>query len=280
MSGRARRGRVIVLGALNVDVVTRVERLPRPGETALATAPTVRYAGGKGGNQAVAAAAAGARTVLVGAVGDDDSGRRYAARLADRGIETRLHVAPGLPTGTAYITVDDDGENVIVVDAGANAAVAPNADLAELVEPGDVLLAQLEIPIGAVESAVRAAADRGARIVLNAAPFHTLAPDVVALADPLVVNEHEAALLADAGLMPGSLLVTFGGAGAQWDDVRVDAIQVPSVVDSVGAGDAFCGALAAALAAGGPDRSAALWAAAVAGAEAVQRHGAQPDPVL
>ena len=118
-------------------------------------------------------------------------------------------------------------------------------------------------------------------MVLNAAPFTPIARDVVALADPLVVNEQEAAALADSGLVPASLLVTFGAAGAQWDDVRVDAVEVPAdeVLDTTGAGDAFCGALAAAICAGA-DRPAALTAAVSTAAEAVRRVGAQPDPEL
>ena len=120
----------------------------------------------------------------------------------------------------AWITVDDSGENAIVVIPGANDHAVPQVDD---LQPGDVLLCQLELPIAQVEHAVRRAAALGARVVLNAAPFTVLARDVVALADPMVVNEHEAAALADSGLVPRSLLVTFGAAGAQWDDVRVEA---------------------------------------------------------
>lgn len=273
------RGRVVVVGSLNVDLVTRVERLPGPGETALAIAPTRRYAGGKGGNQAVAAAAAGASVVMIGAVGDDEAGRAYAARLTARGIEPRLTVAAGRGTGTAYITVDEDGENVIVVDPGANDAIVLAPPIADA---GDVVLVQLEIPLDVVHAAAWGAARAGARVVLNAAPFTPeLSPELVALADPLVVNEHEAALLADSALVPRSLLVTFGAAGAHWDGVRVDGVAVPpaEVRDTTGAGDAFCGALAAQLARGYAARD-ALAAAAQAGAAAVRRVGAQADPAL
>lgn len=271
-------GRVVVVGSLNVDLVARVERLPRAGETVPA-AGLQRLAGGKGANQALAARAAGARVVLVGAVGQDEPGRAYAARLSDRGVDARLQLAPpGIPTGTAFVLVDEAGENCIVVVPGANDYAT--AELPDL-RPGDVLLAQLEVPLGTVATAVRRAADLGARVVLNAAPYAALSADVVACADPLVVNEVEAAALADSGLVPGSLLVTFGAAGAQWDDLRVEATAVPDgeVVDTTGAGDAFCGALAAALA-GGADRRVALDAAVAAGAAAVRRVGAQPDPAL
>jgi ribokinase len=271
-------GRVVVVGSLNVDLVTGVERLPRPGETVLASRSTRRYAGGKGGNQAVAAAAAGARVVMLGAVGDDEPGRAYAARLASHGIEARLTVCPDRPTGTAYITVGEDGANVIVVDPGANAAL-PAPEIA--FDPGDVLLVQLEIPVGIVAQVVGQAHAQGARVVVNAAPYAALPPEVAGVADPVVVNEPEAALLADSGVVPRSLLVTFGAAGAQWDAERVDAVAVPNgqVRDTTGAGDAFCGALAARLAAGDPPR-AAMRAAARAGAAAVRRPGAQPNPQL
>ncbi|MGV1009181.1 MAG: PfkB family carbohydrate kinase [Dermatophilaceae bacterium] len=271
-------GRVVVFGSVNVDLVVPVERHPRPGETVLAQGPVERFAGGKGANQAVAAAGAGADVVLVGAVGDDDAGRAYADRLASLGIRARLSRVAGAVTGTAWITVDPAGENAIVVVPGANAqAVAQVEDL----RPGDVLLCQLELPVAQVERAVRRAGAVGARVVLNAAPFAAVARDVASLADPLVVNEHEAGALADSGLVPGSLLVTFGAAGAQWDDVRVDAKAVPAdeVVDTTGAGDAFCGALAAALATGA-DRHTALVRASEAAAEAVRRTGAQPNPGL
>ncbi len=271
-------GRVVVFGSVNVDLVARVARHPRPGETVLAQGPVQRLAGGKGANQAVAAAAAAASVILVAAVGDDDFGDAYAARLAALGIETRLSVAAGRPTGMAWITVNEAGENQIVVIPGANELAIPTVDD---LAPGDVLLCQLELPIPQTEAAIRRAAAVGARVVLNAAPFAPLARDVVSLADPMVVNEHEAAALADSGLVPRSLLITFGSAGVQWDGLRVDAVAVPpdDVLDTTGAGDAFCGALAAALA-DGADRHTALVAAARAGADAVQRIGAQPNPRL
>ena len=271
-------GRVIVLGSLNVDLVARVDRLPRPGETVSAIAPVQRLAGGKGGNQAVAAAAAGAQVVMVGAVGDDEPGRAYTVRLSARGIFPRLAIAFGVPTGTAYVWVDEEGENAIVVAPGANAHV--RAAVSDLT-PDDLLLCQLEVPVEVVEEAVHTAAAAGARVVINAAPYAVLPPDVLALADPLIVNEHEAGLLADSGEMPPSLLVTFGAAGAIWDGERVDGIPVPAqeVLDTTGAGDAFCGALAAALVRG-DDRATALRWAVRAGADAVRRVGAQLDPSL
>ena len=277
-------GRVVVLGSLNVDLVAAVERHPRPGETVLADGPLLRFAGGKGGNQAVAAAAAGAQVRLVGAVGPDDGGQAYLARLRSRGVDvSAVRTVEGVPTGQAWITVDDEGENAIVVIAGANAHVAGD-DLTEQLGdlgPGDVLVLQLEVPIRTVAAAARAAHGRGARVVLNAAPYAALPHDVAALADPLVVNEHEALELADSDASPTSVLVTFGPAGCSWDGERFDGLPVDDadVVDTTGAGDAFCGALAAALAAGA-DRGAAVRAATEAGAAAVQHRGAQRDPEL
>lgn len=275
-------GRVVVLGSLNVDLVTRVERHPRPGETLLGEG-LAQLAGGKGANQAVAAAAAGARVSLVGCVGADPAGAAYLKRLADKGIDvTGVRVVTGVRSGHAVIAVADSGENTIIVIPGANEHVGPveEARLAAL-QPGDVLLVQLEVPLPVVCRAVRAAHERGARVVLNTAPFAALPPDVVAIADPLVANEHEAAALADSGAVPRSLLVTFGANGVSWDGLTHPARQVPAgeVVDTTGAGDAFCGALAAALA-GGADRATALDAALAAGADAVRHAGAQPDPEL
>ena len=272
-------GRVIVLGSLNVDVVTRVERHPLPGETVLGR-PGGRFAGGKGGNQAMAARRAGADVTMVAAVGADESGEAYVRRLTSVGVETRVERLPDAPTGTALITVDDAGENSIIVVAGANGLLRPRPAHLEA-GPGDVVLCSLEVPLDTVADVARAAAAAGARVVINLAPYAALPYDVIALADPVVVNESEMRLLADSDLLPSSLLVTFGGAGATWDGEQVDGIPVPEeeIGDTVGAGDAFCGALAAALAAGA-ERRAALEAANAAGAAAVRWTGAQPEAGL
>ena len=275
-------GRVVVVGSLNIDLVTRVERHPKPGETVLGTG-LERLAGGKGANQAVAAAAAGAAVVMAGCVGSDEAGSAYIARLLALGIDVApIRVQPDCPTGHALITVDEAGENSIVVVPGANAAVGLD-DLAVLqsVGPGDILLLQLEVPLEVVTAAARRAAGRGARVVLNLAPYAALPPDVVALADPLVVNEHEALMLADSEALPESLVVTFGAAGAAWDGDQLTGpvLEGSEVIDSTGAGDAFCGGLSAALVAGAGRRE-ALQAALAAGAEAVKHHGAQRNPAL
>lgn len=275
-------GRVFVVGSLNVDLVARVERLPKPGETVLGTG-LERWAGGKGANQAVAAVVAGAAVVLVGCVGSDEAGSVYIARLSARGIDAAaVRVELDSPTGHAFITVDEMGENSIVVVPGANARLALD-DLAPLdsVRPGDVVLLQLEVPLSVVAAAARRGAARGARVILNLAPYAALPADVVAMADPLVVNEHEALMLADSEALPASLVVTFGSAGAAWDGCQVNGplVEGAEVLDTTGAGDAFCGALSAALAAG-KGRREALEAALAAGADAVRHLGAQPGPML
>jgi ribokinase len=275
-------GRVVVVGSLNVDLVTHVERHPKPGETVLG-AGLERLAGGKGANQSVAASAAGAAAVMVGAVGSDEAGSAYVARLSALGIgAASIRVVPEFPTGHALIAVDEAGENTIVVIPGANAALAvDDLEVLESVGPGDILLLQLEVPPAVVAAAARRASAKGARVVLNPSPYAALPPDVVALADPLVVNEHEALLLADSEAMPASLVVTFGAAGAAWDGDQLTGpvVDQAEVLDTTGAGDAFCGALSAALVAGA-DRHAALHTALAAGADAVRHLGAQRDPAL
>lgn len=274
-------GRVVVLGSINVDHVVHLDEFPKPGETLLAQRVDL-LAGGKGANQAVSAAAAGARVVMVGCVGSDPFGSRYVDRLAARGIDTSaIRVVPGT-TGTAYVTVDAARENTVVVAPGANAQVEL-ADLQRVMDlgSGDVVVLQLEIPLPTVRAAVDWAHGRGARVVLNVAPWAQLDAATLALADPIVANEHEAMALADSGGSAGSLLVTLGANGAIWDGTQVLAAAVPGGVvrDTTGAGDAYVGALAAALAAGA-DRPAAMHSAAHAGAAAVATLGAQPDGSL
>jgi ribokinase len=275
-------GRVMVLGSLNVDLVTRVERHPQPGETLLGEG-LQQLAGGKGANQAVAAAAAGAEVLMVGCVGSDAGGTAYVQRLRDRGIDVSgVRVVDGEASGHALIAVDDRGENTIIVVPGANALLDDTeVDAVDVLGPGDVLLLQLEVELPIVCAAARRASHRGARVVVNTAPYAALPQDVVALADPVVANEHEMVALAESGSQPGSLLATFGANGASWDGVNVPAHEVAAheVLDTTGAGDAFCGALAAALASGA-DREAALDRALAAGAAAVRHSGAQRDPAL
>jgi ribokinase len=274
-------GRLLVLGSINVDLTTHVRRHPAPGETVTGDGLD-RFAGGKGANQAVSAARSGADVTMISAVGDDEGGRSYLRRLTGLGVDvSRVPVIEGTATGHALITVSDDGENSIVVIPGANAEVSADAVEQAAPGPGDVLLAVLEVPLEVVATAARAAHRAGARVVLNLAPYADLPADVIALADPVVVNEHEARQLDASGLTAPSLLITLGPAGARWTEEAVPGSAVPAgqVVDTTGAGDAFCGALAAALVAGA-DRASALAAGVAAGGAAVTHAGAQPDPRL
>ena len=276
-------GRVFVVGSLNIDIVAGVARHPVPGETVLGTTLS-RSPGGKGANQVVAAAAAGARAAMVGCVGHDADGAHYLDRLSRRGVDvTGVRVVDEVPTGTALIVVDDrTAENSIVVIPGANAELtAADVDKALAgVGPGDVVLLQLEVPLDVVAHAVRATVAAGARAVVNTAPYAELPAAILAVCDPVVANEHEAAQIAAAGPLPPSLLVTRGAAGASWSKAGAGPtieVKAPRVepVDTTGAGDAFCGALVAALAAGLAD-GAALAGAVQAGSAAVTRRGAQP----
>jgi len=295
---------VAVVGSVNMDVVARVPRIPGPGETLMATGVS-RGGGGKGANQAVAAArAGGAPSVFIGAVGADADGDALRAALAADGIDISGLVTASAPTGVALISVSDDGENAIVVVAGANATVDRLADdQRALVAAADVVLAQLEIPVAGVLAAAAARAER-APFVLNAAPSSALAERgagarLLAEVDVLVVNEHElrdilsgagddteheldAAVDALAAEVP-ALVVTLGAAGAVIA-VGPERRQVPafpaSPVDTVGAGDTFCGVLAARLSGAGrrPQIDAIADAArvgAAAAAIAVARPGAQ-----
>lgn len=275
-------GRVVVIGSINVDQVAVVAQRPRPGETVLALGHQ-QLAGGKGANQAIAAARAGAEVMMVGCVGNDAGGAAYRERLAAHGIDvSTVRVSPTLPTGTAYITVDEKSENTIVVVAGANGEVGNDwPEGFPALTDADVVVLQLEIPLGAVARAAELAREAGARVIINTAPYAELSPRTLALADPIVANEHEAMALADSGAGVGSLLMTLGAHGAVWDGVGAAAHAVPGgqIVDTTGAGDAFVGALAAALAAGAP-RDEALNAALAAGAEAVTYAGAQPEGTL
>jgi ribokinase len=269
-------GRVIVVGSLNIDAIVHVERHPSPGETLLGSDLETRY-GGKGANQAVAAARAGARVAMIGRVGDDAQGDDYLRRLGSFGIDTTdVRRSTGVSTGHAAIAVDAGGENTIIVSPGANGRVSVG-DLASLssLEPGDVVLASLEVPLDVIAEATRRASAAGARVVLNLAPYASLDADVLDLADPVVVNQHEAELLAADGRSPRSVLVTSGSAGSRWDGDEVPATRADAVVDTTGAGDTYCGTLAAGLAAGMSAHD-SMEAASAAAAISVGWKGGQP----
>lgn len=264
-------GPLCVVGSINVDVTASVVRLPQAGETVMG-GDLRRDAGGKGANQAAAAARLGAQVRMVGAVGDDADGLRMLQNLRDAGIDVSGVWLGDAPTGTALITVDEAGENQIVVYAGANHDVTLDG---VSFSPDEAVLTQLEIPLTTVASL--AAAVPG-YLAINAAPAQPLPGELVARADLIIVNETEYAQLpelADARLVA----VTYGSAGAALrqdgrEVVRVPAPKVRSV-SAVGAGDAFCAALTLALHAGWePER--ALRAACAVGADAVTHVGAQP----
>jgi ribokinase len=268
---------VVVVGSGNVDLVSQVERIPGPGETVLSTG-FATHAGGKGNNQATAAARAGAVTKFVGAFGDDDNGTRLRASLTSDGVRTLVRTS-AQPTGTALITVSSAGENVIVVNAGANATLTDlTAEEREAVAEARILLMQLEVPVETVTAAAGAATGT---VVLNAAPARPLPRTLLDAVDVLVVNEHEEDLLggADTLLEVVPLLVTtLGAAGAvirtRESTKLVVGIEV-DVVDTTGAGDTFCGALAAALDEGATLED-AVGLATAAAALSVGRAGAVP----
>jgi ribokinase len=265
-------GTVCVVGSLNIDLVTGVARHPSPGETVRGTGLD-RLPGGKGANQALAAARAGARTLLCGRIGAD--GTDYRDGLTERGVDCGgVHTVADTPSGHALIAVDERGENTIIVIPGANAAMtADEVDWhASAIEGADVLVLQLEIPMPAVLRAAELARGAGVRVLLNPSPWAVPSSALLAVADPLVVNEHEAQLL-PAGAA-GSVCVTLGSAGARWGEHTARAPNDVRVVDTTGAGDSFAGALAAALASGA-GKAEALRLAVAAGSEACGWAGAQ-----
>lgn len=281
---------IVVVGAINEDWVARVRHRPGPGETVVTDTFSLSP-GGKGANQAVAAARAGASVAMVGAVGDDDSGRRQLRALTAYGVDVRgVQKIVGVTTGAAFITVTDDGENSIVVGLGANGFLAPSMP-SGVAEPA-VVLAQTEVGADIVNAAGTYAAEVGARLVVNNGPVVSLTAATLALADPLVVNVHEAADILGAPADPAqiaarvrkhtaarSVVVTLGADGAGISDasgeIAVAGVKASNVVDTTGAGDTFVGALGARLAVG-DDLRAAVRAAVAAGAESVSWRGARP----
>lgn len=286
-------GRVVVFGSANEDLVLPVATLPIAGATVLAGSSTTGP-GGKGANQAVAAAREGADVAFIGAVGDDERGLRILDNLARQRVDVDGVRRLAEPTGLAVVVVAADGGNLIVVASGANGCLEPamlDAAIDEL-RPADVAVIQCEIPTEVVAHLVRRIATRSARVILNLAPYVDLDRAVLALVDLLLVNEGEArSVLGGAedlaavdlaaavrGVVGVDTVVTLGERGsvlaAADGTAHVPAVLVPNVVDTTGAGDVFAGTLAAALAGGASVRDAIERAGARA-AESVTTRGAQ-----
>ncbi|MGW7661036.1 ribokinase [Streptomyces sp. NPDC054756] len=278
---------IVVLGSTNMDLVTYVEKAPQRGETV--TGREFRtIPGGKGANQATAAARAGGDVLMIGAVGNDTYGTRLRSALEQSGVDTDdLRTVEG-PSGTAHIVVDDEGGNAIVVIPGANGTLDHLSPGDEgVIADADTLLLQLEIPLAAVLAGARAARRHGVRTILTPSPAQPLPDELLGAIDLIVPNEHEAATLTgrtDPRQAAGALLdlvpevvVTLGASGSLYAARGAEPLTVPApqvtAVDSTGAGDTFVGALAVALGEGRLMPDALTWASCAA-ALSVQREGA------
>lgn len=288
--------RVVVVGSLNLDLVTTADRRPNAGET-LVGRSFATFVGGKGLNQAIAAARLGAHTSMVGRVGQDAFGQRLRRALAADAIDDAfVQDDADASTGTATIIVDAQGDNSIIVVAGANGrlSLADVEQAADAIRAADVLVMQLEVPLPTVQRAAEIARAAGVRVLLNPAPAQPLPDDLLRLVDVLVPNESETALLTGQAVSDnasaaraaqallqrgvGAVVLTLGPRGALLATAaqteRIPGYRV-QVVDTTAAGDAFCGALAVQLASGQPLPAAARFANA-AGALATTVLGAEP----
>ena len=268
--------KIVVVGSLNVDHTLRVPHIPAPGET-LTSSSMLTCFGGKGANQAVAAARAGGAVSMIGCVGVDDFGTRYIEALKAEGIDTSGILRSETPTGSAFIAVDDCGENSIIVNPGANHAITPE-DLekhAHLIRRTDVLLLQLECPLPVVRRAAEIAREAGVRVILNPSPLGEAFLAERFEVDVLIVNEGEAEQITPnrelSEAMCRHLIITRGAdATLSISEAGVAEIQPPNVVpvDTVGAGDTFAGAFAV---------MGDIAFANAAGALATLKSGAQPS---
>lgn len=287
---------ITVFGSINMDLVATTPRLPKPGETVPGTG-FATAAGGKGANQALAARRAGASVRMVGAVGRDEFAAPALDLLDKAGTDLSSVARVDGPTGTALILVGGDGENMIAVVPGANGTVCPDqaAEAVSSSQPGDILMLQLEVPAASVKAALQAAKVRGVRTVLNTAPLIAEAAELATLADIVIANETEFELLVGREALTSEqreemllqmhkdtgqiLIITLGAEGvvaAEGGSLhRTKGLKIEPV-DTVGAGDTFCGYLAASLDAG-LALGEALRRAAVAGSLACLKAGAQPS---
>jgi ribokinase len=267
---------IVVVGSLNVDHTLRVPRIPAPGET-LTSSSMLTCFGGKGANQAVAAARAGGRVAMIGCVGVDDFGTRYIAALKAGGIDTAGVLRSETPTGSAFIVVDDAGENSIIVNPGANHAITA-ADIdkhADLIRGADALLLQLECPLPVVRRAAEIAREAGVRVLLNPSPLNEAFLADRFEVDVLIANEGEAAKITPSRDLKEAkcrqLIITRGAQSTlSYTEAGVSDLAPPKVtpVDTVGAGDTFAGAFAV---------SSDIAFANAAGALATLKAGAQPS---
>lgn len=260
---------IIVFGSINMDIHMRVKDFPVPGETILSPSYDMSP-GGKGANQALAASRGGAKTAIVGKIGDDGMGTRILNNLRRHEVlTTGVATSDSLPTGMAFVTTNMHGENNIIVASGANGEVSATQVPDEILTPGNIVLLQMEVPLGENFSLMERAKQHGATIMLNLAPAFHLPQKVLTLVDYLIVNEIEARsmareislpddmdllLLAKALSQTGRLncIITLGAEGAlavtqDGAVMRVPSLKLEEVVDTTGAGDCFCGTLAAAL---------------------------------
>lgn len=266
--------RIVVVGSVNMDLTTSVSRFPVPGETLLGTA-FATSAGGKGSNQAIAAAKAGGDVIFIGAVGDDGFGRELRQTLDAAGVDTTLLRTVNGPSGVAAITVDSDAENNIIVVAGANGSVTEltDSDL-DAIANADVLLCQLEIPLATVAAAAKHAQVNGTTVILNPSPVQELPNTLIDAVDILIVNQTETEQLSSITDRVEHLVTTLGAGGADLrsrdSTAHADSPKV-TPVDTTGAGDAFTGAFAVEWIL---DRTRALHFACAAGSLATTVHGA------
>jgi ribokinase len=285
-------GHIVVVGSINMDLVVRAPRLPNLGETIIGS-DFHTFPGGKGANQAVAAARLGGTVKMIGRVGGDSFGETLLETIArDRVDPSYIIQDAEAATGVAFITVDSNGQNTIVVASGANAKLTPeDIDAAKEAFVGAaILLLQLESPLNAVNHAIELARLYGAQVVLNPAPAQLLDVDFLSKVNYLVPNQTELALMTGMDSIPNAVkslealglkrvIVTLGGDGVlvveEGQEIQLPAHRV-TVVDTTAAGDAFVGAFAVALTEGHPAQTAASWGNA-AGALAVTRAGAQPS---
>lgn len=285
---------ITVFGSINVDLVTRVKRIPSPGETVQGSDYSL-IAGGKGANQALAARRGGAEVRMVGAVGNDFFSPAALRELEADGVDLSAVARRDGTNGLAVITVEESGENTIVISPGANGTISASSVPEAAYRAGDTFLFQMEVPFRETLEVANRARAAGARPLLSIAPYTPLTAEELTVFDVLLVNEHEAADMARHLVIPANgpqettqalarqlgrtVITTMGAAGAVAatgdDTIHVPALPV-TPVDTTGAGDTFCGVLAALLDEGA-DMQSAMRKAAIAGSLACAREGAQPS---